>query len=318
MKKSLLIIVSLFMMGTIFAQNSVTFNVDMSADSTFDAASQHVYISGTMAGPWAQPGSDTAYMLTPDESNVIYSITIADVPAGEIQYKYFIVGDEATWDNGEWGGDPNRVAVITNSETTLDDVWGDKPTVVVFSVDMSTDSAFNPPSDQVYIAGDLANGWAQPGTIPYYALTDAGDNIYSITLTLKNGDYNYKYFIVTDSVPSWDGGEWAGDPNRTITIDATTTAVNDKWGLILGIPSVATPTFTAYPNPVRDHLVIDNLENAKRIEIFNVIGQKVKEVNEIYGSKVNIQTSDLSNGIYVVSVYGENNSAVKSIKFVKK
>lgn len=318
MKKSLLIIISLFMMGTVFAQNSVIFNVDMSADTAFNPASQHVYISGTIAGPWAQPGSDTAYMLTPDENNVVYSITITDVPDGEIQYKYFLVSDAASWDNGEWNGDPNRVAVISGSETTLNDVWGDKPTVVVFSVDMSTDSTFNPPSDQVFIAGDLANGWAQPGTIPYYALSDAGDNLYSITLTLKNGDYNYKYFVVTDSVPSWDGGEWNGDPNRTVTVDTATESVTVTWGLILGIPSVVTPTFTAYPNPVSDHLTIDNIENANRIEVYNVIGQKVKEVNEIYGSKVNIQTGDLSNGIYVVSVYGENNGAVKSIKFVKK
>jgi len=318
MKKSLLVIVALFMMGSIFAQNSVTFQVDMSADTTFNPALQNVYIAGTVAGNWAQPGSDSAYMLTPDENNVIYSITITDVPDGEIQYKYFLVGDEATWDNGEWNGDPNRVAVINDSETTLTDVWQDKPTVVVFSVDMSTDSAFNPSSDQVFIAGDLANGWAQPGTISYYALADAGENIYSISLTLKNADYNYKYFVVTDSVPSWDGGEWTGDPNRTVTVDTATEAVTVTWGLILGIPSVVTPTFSAYPNPVSDHLTIDNLENANRIEVYNLIGQKVKEVNEIYGSKVNIQTGDLSNGIYVISVYGENNSAVKSIKFVKK
>ncbi len=315
MRKILLAFISLFLLGSIYAQDSVTFQVDMSADTTFNPAVQHVYIAGSMAG-WAQPGSDSTLMMTPDANNAIYSITVADVPAGEIQYKYFLVDSVASWDNGEWGGDPNRVAVITGN-TTLTDVWANKPSVVTFNVDMTKDSTFDVAHDQVFIAGDLANGWAQPGTVPYYALANAGDSIYSITLTLKNGDYSYKYFIVTDSVPSWDGGEWNGDPNRTITID-TNMVVNDTWALILGVPTVAAPEFSIYPNPVRDNLSIANLKNANRIEVYNLVGQKVKEINEIFGSKVNLQTSDLSNGMYIISVYGENSSAVKSLKFLKK
>jgi hypothetical protein len=302
------------MMGTVFAQVSVTFNVDMTADSTFDPATQHVYISGDFAG-WAQPGTNADYMLIPDENNEIYTITVADVPAGKIQYKYFIVEDTPTWDMGEWGGDPNRMAIVVE-DVTIDNVWGNKPSVVTFNVDMSTDSTFNPPSDQVYIAGDLANGWAQPGTIPCYALTDAGDNIYTITLNLYNGDYQYKYFIVTDSVPSWSGGEWDGDPNRTVTISCDT-VIDNVWSLLnTGIPAVELPQFSMYPNPVVNNLYIDNIENANRIEVYNLVGQKVKEVN-VSGTKVAIETSDLTKGVYLISVINEN-GAVKSLKFMKK
>ncbi len=314
MKKILLGFISLFLMGTVFAQVSVTFSVDMTADSTFNPETQHVYISGDFVG-WPQPGTNADLMFTPDENNEIYTLTVSDVPAGKIQYKYFIVETDPTWDLGEWGGDPNRMAIVTE-DVTLNDVWGDKPSVVTFNVDMSTDSTFNPPSDQVYIAGDLANGWAQPGTIPCYAMTDAGDNIYTITLTLYNGDYQYKYFIVTDSVPSWSGGEWDGDPNRTITISSDTT-VNNVWALLnIGIPTVVMPEFTMYPNPVVNNLNIDNIENANRIEIYNLVGQKVKEA-VVSGSKVTIETSDLTKGVYLVSVINEN-GAVKSLKFVKK
>ncbi len=319
MRKILLAFISLFLMGSIFAQDSVTFQVDMSADTTFNPAVQHVYLSGSMVG-WAKPGFDTTLMLTPDANNAIYSIMLTDVPAGANEYKYFIVVDTVeSWGGGEWDGDPNRVAVITES-TTLNDVWGNKPSVVSFFVDMTKDSTLDVAHDQVFIAGDLANSWAEPGSIPYFEMmpTDTNANIYSINLTLYNNTYQYKYFIVKDSVNSWGGGEWATTDNRTVVVDTTMT-VNNIWGLLLDVPThTALPSFNIYPNPVNDNLSIANLKNANRIEVYNLVGQKVKEINEIFGSKVNLQTGDLSNGMYIISVYGENSSAVKSLKFLKK
>ncbi len=313
MKKIVLVFVSLFLMGGIFAQSSVTFTVDMSADSTFNPAVQNVYFAGSNVN-WPMPGSDTTLMMIPDSSNTIYSITFSDVPNGEVQYKYFIVEDSPSWANGEWDSDPNRIVVIAG-DATINNVWGNKPSVVTFNVNMSADTAFDPAHDEVYIAGDLANNWAIPGTIPYYAMTGT-DSIYSITLNLYNGEHQYKYFVVTDGVSGWDGGEWPGNPNRIVTID-TSTVINDIWGLILGIPSVVMPEFSMYPNPVINNLYIDNIKNANRIEVYNLVGQKVKEINNIFSGKAIIQTSDLTKGVYIVSVIGQN-GAVKSLKFMKK
>ena len=89
MKKVLLAFASLLMMGTLFAQVTVTFNVDMSTDSTFNPETQHVYISGSFVD-WTQPGENEDYMLTPDDNNKIYTITMSDIPTGEIQYKYLL------------------------------------------------------------------------------------------------------------------------------------------------------------------------------------------------------------------------------------
>jgi len=57
-------------------------------------------------------------------------------------------------------------------------------------------------------------------------MTDVdNDSIYSITMDILAGLYHYKYFKSN----GWNGGEWEGDPNRTIIVngDISTTV---KWG----------------------------------------------------------------------------------------
>jgi hypothetical protein len=52
--------------------------------------------------------------------------------------------------------------------------------------------------------------------------------IYSITIPLPEGEVEYKYFVVADA-PSWDLGEWIGDPNRSFVVMGDTTLL-DTWG----------------------------------------------------------------------------------------
>ena len=54
-------------------------------------------------------------------------------------------------------------------------------------------------------------------------------NQYSITLMLEAGEYDYKYFFIEDN-PTWDMGEWAGEPNRTINV-TDNMVVYDYWGV---------------------------------------------------------------------------------------
>jgi Secretion system C-terminal sorting domain len=73
-----------------------------------------------------------------------------------------------------------------------------------------------------------------------------------------------------------------------------------------------------YPNPATSELFIRNIENMKRVEITNLLGQRVKTV--VFGGVSDIQTISLdgmSNGIYVVSAYDEKGLIANS-KFVKE
>ncbi|MBN2175201.1 MAG: T9SS type A sorting domain-containing protein [Bacteroidales bacterium] len=293
---------------------NVTFNVDMNEAEDFDPATQSVYIAGSFLG-WAQPGSNTDFMLEETEpGSMIYTKTFALEEIGEIQYKYFLVESAPTWDFGEWTGDPNRVVIVTG-ETTYDDVWADKPVWVTFNVDMTDADPFDPETDDVYIAGDLANGWAQPGTITNYMMSPTEDNdmIYTITLVLYEGDYAYKYFRVINDTASWDNGEWTGDPNRTFTADTTKT-INNIWGVV-GINEHPAVTFNLYPNPASNMLTIDKLENAEMIEIYNMAGMKVRTVNQINNESINIDVAELNTGMYMIVVH--QNGEVQATKFLK-
>lgn len=302
------------LMGTfLMAQFNVTFNVDMTDAEGFDPAMHEVYLSGDFAG-WAQPGTDPAYMFTTAD-DILYTLTVP-VDSGWIAFKYFYIETGTpNWDLGEWTGDPNRSTLIMG-ETTLDNVWGNMPYMVTFNVDMTEADPFDPATDAVYIAGSLAQGWAQPGTIPENMLIpDAANEIYSIGLLLYPGDYMYKFFLVTEGVPSWDGGEWEGDPNREVTVDTVMT-VDKTWGLLSGIGNqYVEATFSMYPNPTENILNVENLEGANLIEVYNVVGARVLTIDNITTETVQISTSKLNTGVYFLSVHSQ--SGVQTAKFLK-
>jgi len=102
---------------------------------------------------------------------------------------------------------------------------------VVFNADMSQAADFDPDTYDVYIGGNLAGGWAQPGSDPQFRMepVEDGSDIYTITLHLEEGNYDYKYFLIEDE-PDWDMGEWPGDPNRTVTV-TDDMEVNDIFGV---------------------------------------------------------------------------------------
>ncbi len=68
-----------------------------------------------------------------------------------------------------------------------------------------------------------------------------------------------------------------------------------------------------YPNPASEFIYVSNIPDLKYIDIYNIIGQKVKTLKSI-GDK--IQISELPNGVYMLSA--ENYSGeVFSAKFIK-
>lgn len=324
MKRILLSVLALFLSAGLFAQTgNVTFSVNMKADSAFNPMVDSVFVTGDFAG-WTQPGSDVAFMMKPNSDSTIYSLTVDGVANGVIQYKYFIINNGPDWNQGEWGGDPNRRAFV-NGDVTLNNTWANKPFQVTFNVDVTAikDSIVSSKA-AVFLAGDFKNGaaWAMPGSFAPLQLTPNADTTqFSLTLWLYKGtQVLYKNFLVFDSTASWDNGEWGGDPNRVDSIMMADT-LNTVWGELgfTGIPAnnAVQPNFSFYPNPVHEVLYINNLENANRIEIFNMVGQKVRVISNIDRKKLTIQTGDLNKGVYVIAAYGKN-SVLKSMKFIKQ
>jgi len=321
MKKSTIKFLALAMfvfMGT-FAmaqtQYSITFTVDMTEADPFDPATDEIYMSGTFAD-WTQPGLDVTYKMEPlDVGSMIYTYT-ATIDSGEVMYKFFrVIDGTASWDFGEWTGDPNRKVYITG-DTQFDNVWANKPRDITFNVDMTPADPFDPAAEQVFIGGSLANGWAEPGTLSVYEMTSEDNVTYSITLLLYPGDYMFKYFLVPNGGHSWDGGEWTGDPNREVTVDTVAAVIDDVWGDIeAGIftePNVF--TYSMYPNPVFNVLNIDNTGDVTEINVYDATGRMVRTM-DVTTEKVAIDVADLQTGVYIVNV--TNEKGTQSSKFVK-
>ena len=315
MKKLLLFVTALFMTGILMAQINVTFNIDVTGAEGFDPATHDVYLAGDFAG-WTTPGEDSTYLFTTAD-DIIYTL-ILPVDSSRIQFKYFFVEPGSpTWDNGEWTGTDNRHHLIVE-EITFDHVWGDRPVVFTFNVDMSTADPFDPATNDVYMAGDLISGWMEPGTASDYKLEPVAgkEMMYTLSLPLYIGEHLYKYFLVIDNEPSWNNGEWEGDPNRMVAVDTIITEVSNVWGVIDGINNFsAKVTFTMFPNPVENVLHLTDLNGATKVEIYNVVGKLVHSV-ELFSNEVSINTQEYNSGVYFVTVH--SNSGVQSTKFLKK
>lgn len=321
MKKSTFKFLALAMfvfMGT-FAmaqtQYAIEFTVDMTNADPFDATTDDVYISGDFAG-WTTPGEDVAYKMEPMEAgSMVYTLTVT-VDSGMIQYKYFrVIEGAATWDNGEWTGDPNRNYYLA-VDKKFEDVWGTKPQAITLNVDMTGADPFDPATDAIYVGGDFASGWVMPGTLSPFMLTSTDDVTYSITLNITTGDHMFKFFRVIDGVPSWDNGEWTGDPNREITVDTIAGSFDFIWAEkpagIFGQPNEF--TYNMYPNPVLTVLNIDNTSDVSQIDVYDATGRMVRTI-EVTTAQVTIDVADLQTGVYIVNV--TNNKGTQSSKFVK-
>jgi len=101
---------------------------------------------------------------------------------------------------------------------------------VTMSVDM-TNATFDPATQEVYVSGNVFD-WAEPGSNPALVLTvdEANPMIYTLTTEMAEaGEILYKYAIIETGTPSWENGEWDGDPNRKIYPVGEGT-VNDVYG----------------------------------------------------------------------------------------
>ena len=186
---------------------AVLFRVDMSLEA--EVVPQGVHVAGSFQGPVWDPG---AIQLN-DNGNGLYSRLVTFDPAilnGEAMQFKFINGnawlfpsEDVSNDCGQGG---NRVLELTSANTVAPNFCFNScgtcvaPVEVVFSVDMSNETVN---ADGVHIAGTLQSvGQWNPGIDE---LTDLdGDGIYTITLTLQPGSYEFKFV---------NGAGWPGADN---------------------------------------------------------------------------------------------------------
>jgi hypothetical protein len=202
-------------------ENAIRVRVDMSTvdldadgiggEPGEDVHPDGVHINGSFVN-WS-----TFMPLQDWDGNKVWEGLLTTATADPIEYKYI---NGPTWDfpnenvSGSCGaGNGNRVVAITEANTVLPIYcWNScdpcsQPVAVTFQVDMNASCADTSPG--VNLMGTVAD-W---GTgVPMS--DDDGDGIWTITLNLSAGNYEYKFRI-------GDGG-WEGIGNRQLTVVADT------------------------------------------------------------------------------------------------
>ena len=113
----------------------------------------------------------------------------------------------------------------------------------------------------------------------------------------------------------FNGGAWDGHEGKAHVVDSEEC---EDFRVPMGYEGIfsnkETHAFKLYPNPVGDILNLSNLEDVSKVDIFDVTGKLVL-TRDVETRQVMINTSELTNGIYIVS-YQTSNGVLTS-KFVK-
>ncbi len=277
---------------------SVTFHVDMSTATGFSADTDQVYISGDM-NAWAEPGSDDSFLLSPVGEDMEYSATF-DLNPGNYTYKYYI---NAGWDGAEWGDNvPGRTLEVVDDAIVLNDIWGEHPGEyypITFHLDMSTAEGFSVIDDMVYLSGSM-NDWTEPGTDNYYMLSHTDEEmIYTFTIYLAPGNYDYKFFVNS----GWNGAEWGDEfPDRTFEVIDAAVELFDVWGDPLTFVNTLLHDLKIYPNPATDYISIESDVVLGKVQLYNRAGQMVYD-QKINQHNYSLDVSGFQQGFYIVKIW---------------
>jgi hypothetical protein len=212
----------------LFAQTPVTLSVDMKYQ-TVGPNGVHVagnfQVAAGMASDWT-PG-DPAGELTDPDGDGVYSKTFT-LPPGNYEYK-FLNGNAWGTDEGvpsSCATNGNRGITVAADPLTAQNCFGtcDVSCPTTVAVEVTLQVKLDGPADPagVHVAGAF-QGWNPAAT----ELTDAdGDGIYTVTLSMNNGTYEYKYvngdaWGKDESVPC----SCASGNNRELVVPFSTTPV---------------------------------------------------------------------------------------------
>ncbi|WP_019037046.1 T9SS type A sorting domain-containing protein [Psychroflexus tropicus] len=113
--------------------------------------------------------------------------------------------------------------------------------------------------------------------------------------------------------------QWKVDPFQQSVDNAGTVYIDNillTQNSTLSNDSFSQAEFKAYPNPTQDVWNIRTSENIQKVEVYNITGRLVKEVN-VNASEASINANDLSSGVYLAKISNEFDQT-RTIKLIKE
>jgi len=236
----------------------------------------------------------------------------------EQSFKFRINGN---WDTAEFpSGGPNRKIEIQDTLGGVQNFYECTYNVIdtpyaPYAYDVKVEGALEPDNDATgsYIYFDPNAEPEGTSLFKWYVATqpDGSDKTEiagatSINYTIVDGDMD-KY-LVFEVIPVASAGDpLIGDPQTAISAYKVGAS---------GIDDNELANIKIFPNPVNDILYLENVSEISQISIYNIVGQKIITVNNNGSNNVNINTSEIHQGIYFVAI--QNNDNTRTVKIIKK
>ncbi len=281
----------------------VTFNCKMSYQISaghFDPKSDFLDIAGNF-NSWSS-GS----VLTDYDGDSIYSIVgYADTNNKVLEFKFRFNGD---WSTSEFpGGGPNRSFTIMDTaggKTNVFTAWynNDDPAIPAKPIinDLKiTGATFIDTVLTVSYTYEDVNGDPEGATIIQWLRADdiqgtnvmpiAGANSKTYTPTV---DDNHKALgaVVIPVAASGDSTTMVGDSFLVIAGMVVSASLNES----------SFARILIYPNPADKYITVDNTADLTSIELYDLMGKKVRQVENIDVNRVEIGTANLKTGVYLL------------------
>lgn len=244
-------------------------------------------------------------------ANAIITLDGVEYPAG--QYTFSLANGTYTYQvSKEDYVTATGTFTVANEAKTVEVTMALIPLYdVTFNVNMNQAAGFEPGVTNVYLTGSFFE-WAVPGSIAESQLNPT-DNVFIFTRTLQlpAGTYEYKYF----NGPSFDNGEWAGGANRVVVV-TDNMEVNDVFGVPTSVNEVNAAQVAMFPNPARQQVTITSDSRISQVTIFNLAGQQVynQQVNDLTHT---LRLDGFNHGIYMVRILTDQGAQTRKLQLVK-
>ncbi|MFP4555247.1 MAG: choice-of-anchor J domain-containing protein [Bacteroidales bacterium] len=126
------------------------------------------------------------------------------------------------------------------------------------------------------------------------------------TFSLVDGEYGYLV-----SIEGYDPA--TGD----VIVEGADTSVDVELVTATSVGTESINTIALYPNPATEYFNVASTNQIRSIRVINVTGQEVINISNVNAAKHTVNTSELNNGIYIVSVT-DINGFTKSSRIVKR
>lgn len=323
-------------------ENYTVYTLAYNIDSVTDGIQTYSFATQTVGGH----GTPAVTVEIPADSVTATSFYVSFAPNSEVAHYYYTIIDSATVASMSWTADSVEAYMLSGDKKKYEAISGvvnelaPGTTYNVYTLAANLDGQYSnlemyPVSTTVIGGTGLAevavnvevvdgaatiNTTMNDQTAYYYYAYFAGINGYDNDeiFEMVDGNAQRKFYenINIENDPLEEGDEYGifVVPYNGNNEQGTPVAVRFTYNGVVSLADVAiSSSISIYPNPAKNILNISAPAAINRVEMVNILGQKVYENATIGSENTTINVSDLQNGTYFVRIFCGNKIMTKKL-----